>query len=83
MQAPLYHTNPGRVKNFLLGVFPSGNRRRLRHNRYVDKEIVMTVLILDPVVTFDDAGIEVVEFVESWFDSDDLGYAAEYAEGAE
>lgn len=33
-----------------------------------------------PVVTFDQNGLEVTEFVDSWFDSDDLGYFAEYTE---
>ncbi len=40
----------------------------------------MSATELTPVVTFDQNGVEVVEFVESWYDSDDLGYFAEYAE---
>jgi hypothetical protein len=40
----------------------------------------MTVTELTPVVTFDRDGLEVTEFVDSWFDSDDLGYFAEYWE---
>lgn len=44
------------------------------------KGTVMTATELQAVETFSSEGLEVVEFVESWYDSDDLGYFAEYAE---
>ncbi len=40
----------------------------------------MTATELTPIVAHDEDGLTVVEFVDSWYDSDDLGYFAEYKE---